>query len=101
MNDKKKIFDDAIERMKQLSLGDKVTNICAGDCNPHRLSYFVELKVRHTKSLYDIIHTERTARCTDKRGEFWETGIEVVYPGWLDRDKCEELFQPIWEANYK
>jgi hypothetical protein len=82
-----RINREARKRVKLLVFGDAVTNICAGEKNPHRHSYFVRRK-------------KDTVECTDKKGNFWETFNDVIYPEHLEHDKCEELFQPVWEAQY-
>lgn len=82
-----KIDKEARKRVSLLTFGDAVTNICAGGKNPHRHSYFVRRK-------------KDTVECTDKKGSFWETFNDVIYPGHLDYNKCEELFGSIWEAQY-
>ena len=87
MEQRKKINKEANARLRDIDFGDKVTNICAGDKNPHRHSYFVRLK-------------KREAECTDKNGNFWETSIEVIYPGHLSYGTCQVLFEPVWQANY-
>lgn len=79
----------AITRVRKIEFGEAVTNICAGLNNPLRHSYFV----RHNNNM-------RTAMCTDKKGAFWDIGIDVVYPGHLDADTCEALFAPVWQALY-
>lgn len=78
---------EAVARMTALAFGDPVTNVCAGEKNPHRHSFVVS-------------HGKTWVKCTDKKGEFWETGIEVIYPGHLDSETCERLFAPIWQAKY-
>lgn len=70
-----------------LQFGDPVTNVCAGESNPHRHGFFV----RRCNKLIEI---------TDKRGSFWKTDHEVIFPGHLDIAKCEELFAPIWEKRF-
>ena len=71
----------------EVKFGDPITNVCAGDTNPHRHSYFVRRK-------------KNTIECTDKKGRFWETYSEVIFPGHLDYAKCQELFEPMWQMKY-
>ena len=85
----KEIKKASIERMKSLNFGDPVTNICAGDGNPMRLTWFV----RYSRSSH-------TAECTDKKGRFDVIGADVIYPGHLPYEECQELFRPVWEAEY-
>jgi hypothetical protein len=70
-----------------MKFGEPVTNICAGDGNPLRHAYFVRRKGKNIE-------------CTDKKGRFWLTDAEVVYPGHLNREYCDVLWQPIWERRY-
>lgn len=77
----------ARERVSKLLFGDPVTNICAGENNPMKRSFFVSASRVHVQ-------------CTDKNGKFWHTGIEVVFPGHLSDEKCEELFAPIHNIIY-
>lgn len=84
------ILSESKKRMRGIKFGDPVTNICASDSNPRRLSYFI----RRTGK------KRQYAQCTDKKGKFWETGIDVIYPGHIDLEKCKELFAPVWKAEY-
>ena len=77
----------ATERVSNISFGDQVTNICAGDNNPTKRSFFVSASRGYVQ-------------CTDKKGKFWKTGIEVIFPGHLSDEKCEELFAPIHKILY-
>ena len=86
--------------MKELSFGDPVTNICAGDINPRRHSYFVEHVKKSCKTVGGFPYTEHLAKCTDRKGKFWQTEIDVIYPGHLDYEECQRLFAPVWEAQY-
>ena len=86
--------------MKALTMGDQVTNICAGENNPMRHCFFVEYKKKSKANKYKIVHTEHLARCTDKQGSFWNINIDVIYPGWLSSKKCAELWEPQWQAHY-
>ena len=87
--DKTQYFKLSKIRVRDMCFGDPVTNICAGDKNPTRLGYFVEYKQR-----------SNLARCTDKKGKFWEIGIGVVYPGHLEISACKDLYAPVWEMQY-
>lgn len=51
-------------QLKGLRFGDKVENRWASVDNPHRFGYFV----RYTGKKQSL------AMCTDRKGEFWETG---------------------------
>lgn len=75
------------KRVRLMSFGDPVTNICAGMSSPRKYSYFVELK-------------NNCVRCTDKKGEFWDTMIDVVYPGILNKKECSELWEPTHATIY-
>lgn len=86
-------------RIKEIQFGDPVTNICAGHPSM-RHCWFVEYKVKTYRSKFGISHNDYYARCTDKKGKFWDIGIEVIYPGHLDEEKCSELFRPVWEEKY-
>jgi hypothetical protein len=81
------IRKEAKKRVGLLTFGDAITNICAGEKNQHRHAYFVRRR-------------KDTVECTDKKGNFWETFNDVIYPEHLEYGKCEELFQPVWEAQY-
>jgi len=81
---------EAMKRMKTLSFGDAVTNVCAEERNLQRLGYFVEHK-----------RNSSNVKCTDKKGKFWEGVIQVTFKGHLGREECESLFKPIWEANFR
>ena len=91
---------EAVTRMKALAFGDPVTNICAGDKNPSLHSYFVEYTAHGRKNRAGIVHRDHWAKCTDRKGKFWNTGIEVIYPGHLDAETRKRLFAPVWQANY-
>ncbi len=81
------MMKEARQRLKTLAFGDPVTNVCAGDKNPHKRGYFVS-------------QNREWVICTDKLGDFWKTGVRVVFPGHLDDAKCIELFAPIHAAIY-
>jgi hypothetical protein len=81
------VLREARERAKSYRFGDQVTNVCAGDGNPRRHALYVS-------------HGKNTVKCTNGKGSFWDTGIEVVFPGKLHPEKCKELFSPIWQAIY-
>jgi hypothetical protein len=95
-----KIKNESKERVKSISFGDEVTNICAGEGNPGRHCYFVEYKKNTRKNKCGLNHTEHLAKLTDRKGSFWDCDIEVVHPGFLDRKECEELFNPVWQSHY-
>jgi hypothetical protein len=87
VSDRMTIRRDAVERMKTLSFGDPVSNVCAGEGNPMVHCYFVRIKGKF-------------ACCTDRHGHFWDIGIEVVYPGHLNKADRARLFAPFWEAQF-
>jgi len=95
-----KIKESAKERMKNISFGQAVTNVCAGEGNPRKWAYFCEYKVNTRKNKFGISHSEHLARLTDGKGKFWETDIDVIYQGHIFDEKCRELFEPIWQAEY-
>lgn len=82
------IWKESKARVKTIGFGDPITNICAGENNPHRHSYFV----RYDKHF----HVE----CTDKKGFFWNTSIEVIHPGHMDYEQAKVLFDPVWQARF-
>ena len=81
--DKSEMLQQARKRVRAMEFGDPVTNICAGENNPLRLAYFVSFDGK------------QYAKCTDRKGKFWNTGIEVVYPKHLDFAECTRLFDPV------
>lgn len=91
---------DSKQRINALEFGDPVTNVCAGDGNPHRHAYFVEKKYQTRDNRWGVRHTDYYAKCTDRKGNFWNAGIEVLFPGHLDKNECSELWKPIHEMNY-
>ncbi|MDQ0035048.1 hypothetical protein J2W30_002813 [Variovorax boronicumulans] len=92
--------DASIARMRALSFGDPVTNVCAGENNPGLHAFFVAYEVKSHKNGYGLTHKSHWAKCTDKKGKFWNTDIDVVYPGHLDAATRSELFSPVWESLY-
>lgn len=94
------IHEDSIARMKALSFGDPVTNVCAGDRNPQMHAYFVAYKVTAHKNKFGLTHRSHLAKCTDKKGKFWDTYIDVIHPGHLDAETRTRLFAPVWQAQY-
>lgn len=92
------IKNQAKERVKTMTFGEPVTNVCAGEGNPRRHSYFVEYVVGGYTNKAGIRHNDYLAKCTDRKGKFWKTDIEVIYAGHLDSEKCKELFEPVWKA---
>jgi len=83
-----KIKREARARMRTLSFGDPVTNVCTGDANPWHHAYFVKIK------------GDSLAQVTDKKGKFGNFGCEVIYPGHLSIEKSKELFEPFWQAQF-
>ena len=92
LKERAKVAKDAKLRMKKIKFGDPVTNVCAGESNPSRHGYFVKVKK---------VQNSTAAECTDKKGRFWSPDIKVIFPGHLDYEECERLYDPIWEAFFK
>ena len=91
----------ALERMKTLQFGDEITDVSAGEGNPRRHAYFCKHVEDITKNLFATdFGISHQVMCTDKKGNFWNTGVEVIFKGHLDYEKCKELVNPIWEAYY-
>jgi hypothetical protein len=82
-----RIKKEAIKRVVRLRFGQPVTNVCAGDRNPMRHSYFVKVDGNYVE-------------VTDKDGAFSTFGVEVIYPGHLSIEKADELYKPFWEAQF-
>ena len=89
------ITKQSIERIKSINFGDPITNICAGEGNPTRHSYFSRIKNKVTTNRFGIKHTERLVECTNKKGKFWVTNIDVIHSGHLDFPECAKLFLPV------
>lgn len=89
------LLNKSKERVKAMKFGDPVTNVCAGDRNPRRHSYFVEYKVKSHKNRFGVIHKYYSARCTDGKGKFWNGGLEVTFPGHLSYEESKEIYAPI------
>lgn len=100
MNERIEIRNQSLARVKSLKFGDPVTNICAGEENPKRLAWFVDLEVKRSKNRFGIDHREYLALCTDSKGKFWHACIEVIYPGHLNPQESRELFLPVHAALY-
>lgn len=83
------IFKEAKKRVRKLKFGEPVSNVCAPS-NPRFHSYFVRPAQKG-----------RYAQCTDGKGQFWETGSRMIYSGHLTREQANELFTPIWEAEFR
>jgi hypothetical protein len=95
MKTKAEITQEALSRIEKLEKGQPVTNICAGESNPTRLSFFQGLIVKTRKNKFGMPITERWARCSNKKGSSWNTGVEMIYPGHIDYSECQKLFKPI------
>ena len=100
MRERIAVKNDAKERIKKIKFGGEITNVCAGEGNPRRHAYFCEHVIRKSKNKFKTEFTENFAKCTDRKGNFWNTDIEVIFEGHLDSEKCKELFEPIWAAHY-
>lgn len=101
LNEKIAVKEAALQRIKLMEFGEPITNVCAGDNNPRRHAYFCQLIEKTRTNRFGVDHTERLVKCTDRCGRFWNTGIEVIFAGHLDYEKCQELFHPIWQAMYE
>ena len=95
LSQRKNMMDEAKKRVKSINFGDPITNICAGDTNPTRLSYFVEFVTDSYRNKYGITHNNYYAKCTNGKGKFWNVGIEVIYPGHIDYKTASKMFMPI------
>lgn len=98
--DKAEITKESERRIGGIQFGDPITNICAGEGNPHRHSYFVARDDKSYKSSFGIRHTDRLVKCTNRKGKFWLTGIDVIYPGHLTAADAAELYAPVWQAQF-
>ena len=96
-----KVKNEAQERVKSMEFGDPVTNVCAGPGNPRRHAYFCQLVTKTRKNRFGLNHTEHFVKCTDRKGKFWNTDIEVIFAGHIEYAECEKLFAPIWSAHYQ
>lgn len=94
------VREAAKQRVAELRKGDLVTNVCAGEDNPIRHAKFVSYVTKRRKNKYGVEHTEHFARLTG-HGRTWQVCIDVVFKGHLNKEQCQELFNPIWEAYYK
>jgi hypothetical protein len=83
----------SLERLSALERGQTITNVCAGEKNPHRLSYFVALVEDRYKNKYGIVHTSHLVKCTDGHRKFWKTGIDFIYPGHIDYQESCKIFE--------
>ena len=97
--DRLQLSIESKERVRKLEFGQPVTNVCAAHPS-RRHSYFVEYVVKASKSRGGVMHRQHFAKCTDRKGNFWNTGIEVIFAGHLSDDKCKQLFDPIHKALY-
>ena len=82
-----KITDEARKRVRALTFGEPVTNVCAGELNPFRHAFFVKLRGDYVQ-------------VTDKKGRFTSFEREVIYPGHLSIEVSRQLFEPFWQAQY-
>jgi hypothetical protein len=89
-----------MKNLKNVKFGDPVTNICAGVNNPSRHSYFVKIKHTKHKNKYGVVHKEKFARCTNKKGKFYDFDTEIIYPGHLSIEESKKLYDPIWAKKY-
>ena len=99
VTERQRILAEAIHRVSKIPPGAIVTNICASAENPQRVSKFVRLVTNSRRNKYGIVHHDHWAQCTDGKCK-WKTSVEVIYPGELDEATCEELFAPVWEAEW-
>ena len=70
------------KRVSNLRFGYPVTNVAASEDNPTRSAYFVRKR-------------GLLVQCTNKKGKFWQVGIEVVFPGHLSVEESSREFRPI------
>lgn len=84
---RRKILDESRKRVRALVFGEPVTNVCAGEINPWRHSYFVKCKGDNVQ-------------LTDRRGKFGNFGCEVIYAGHLSSEECMDRFEPFWQAQF-
>lgn len=84
-----------IKRMKSLSFGEPVTNVCASSRNPMFHCQFVEYKVKSYRNRWGITIRYHYARCTNGKGQFCNFGIEIIYSGHLSEEEAKEVFAPI------
>jgi len=96
---KTEMMEQAKARAIKFEFGQPVTNVCAG--HPERKhAYFCQLVTKSRKSRAGLVHRTYLVKCTDRKGKFFDVGVEVVFAGHLTDDQCKELFSPIWEALY-
>ena len=98
--DRLEILNNSKLRMQALCFGDPVTNVCASERNPMFHCYFVEYVRKSQRNRYGITHTDHLAKCTDKKGSFWNIGIKVIHSGHLSKEGAKALFNPVWESEY-
>jgi len=96
-----KIHEEAKARMLTIGSNQPVTNVCAGENNPHRHSYFQKLVIKQHKNKHGIVFTDYYARCHLRDGKGWNTDIKVIFPGHLSIEESRKIFHPIWEAEYR
>ena len=99
--DRTDLRKQSVDRIKKMEFGDPITNVCAGDNTPNRNSYFAEYKIKSHKNKFGVTHREHFARCTNRKGKFWETDIEFIFPGHLNYAESDEIFSPIHEVLYR
>jgi hypothetical protein len=96
---KSEMMEQAKKRVNKLEFGDPVTNVCAG--HPERKhAYFCQLVTKSRTNRAGVTHRQYYAKCTNRKGAFFDVGIEVIFAGHLPDDECKELFAPIWGAMY-
>lgn len=95
MQTKSDLLNAALARIALMNKGDPVTNVCAGSLNPRRKAYFCALITKKRTNKYGIVQTTNLVKCTDKKANYWTTGVEVIYPGHIDYAECCKLFEPI------
>lgn len=100
MESKISLRDASIARMRALTFGDPVTNVCAGENNPSLHAFFVAYEAKSHKNRYGLVHRSHWAKCTDRKGKFWNADIDVVHPGHLDATTRSELFEPVLRAQF-
>ncbi len=88
------------DRVILISIGSPVTNICTSESSPLHHMKFAGIKTTSYKNKYDVRHTSNFAKCQSKDRKMHSFGLEVIYEGHLDADRCKELWEPVWQCLY-
>ncbi len=92
------ILEESKDRMKALTKGAHVSNICAGDLGRHLI--FIDYVIKSKKNRYGITQKAHLAKCRTSSGETRVFDINIIHSGKLSGEKCSELFEPVWQAQY-